>query len=72
MHKTMVGDSQSTAGVVGGIEAVFKALSAHVNDAEVCITGCGALKNMTVNSIFYLLSENSSLYQRTTRQRREK
>ena len=35
------------AGRAGGIEAVVKAVSTHINNANVCINGCGALFNMT-------------------------
>ena len=37
------------AGAVGGIEAVVKAINTHINNADVCERGCGALWNMTVN-----------------------
>ena len=34
----------------GGIEAVVKAISTHINNADVCERGCIALANMTVNN----------------------
>ena len=37
------------AGATGGIEAVVKAISTHVNNAGVCEQGCGALWNMANN-----------------------
>ena len=37
------------AGAAGGIEAVVKAINTHINNADVCYRGCGALCNMTVN-----------------------
>ena len=30
----------------GAIEAVVKAISIHINNADVCEHGCGALRNM--------------------------
>ena len=38
------------AGAAGGIEAVVKVISTHINNAGVCENGCGALRNMTVNN----------------------
>ena len=35
------------AGAAGGIEAVVKAINAHINNAGMCEYGCGALRNMT-------------------------
>ena len=35
------------AGAAGGIEAVVKAINTHINNADVCYSGCGALCNMT-------------------------
>ena len=37
------------AGAAGGIEAVVKAINTHINNANVCYQGCGALWNMTFN-----------------------
>ena len=37
------------AGAAGGIEAVVKVINTHINNADVCRTGCWALKNMTAN-----------------------
>ena len=37
------------AGAAGGIEAVVKAINTHINNADVCEKGCGALNNMTLN-----------------------
>ena len=37
------------AGTAGGIEAVVKAISTHIGNANVCKWGCGALWNMIVN-----------------------
>ena len=37
-------------GTVGGIEAVAKAISTHISNADVCKNGCGALWNMTANN----------------------
>ena len=33
----------------GGIEAVVKAINTHINNADVCRVGCGALNNMAAN-----------------------
>ena len=38
------------AGAVGGIEAVVKAISTHVNNVGVCKNGCGALANIIANN----------------------
>ena len=35
------------AGEVGGIDAVVKAVNLHINNADVCVNGCGALWNIT-------------------------
>ena len=35
------------AGTEGGIEAVVKAINTHVDNADVCENGCGALWSMT-------------------------
>ena len=37
------------AGAVGGIEAVVKAINTHINNADVCESGCNTLWIMTVN-----------------------
>ena len=37
------------AGAAGGIEAVVKAINIHIDNANVCEQGCGALWNMTAN-----------------------
>ena len=34
----------------GGIEAVVKAINAHISNADVCEQGCGALRNMALNN----------------------
>ena len=36
--------------MAGGIEAVVKAVNTHINNADVCEKGCGALFSMTVNN----------------------
>ena len=38
------------AGTAGGIEAAVKVINTHINNADVCEQGCGALMNMTVNN----------------------
>ena len=35
--------------MTGGIEAVIKAVSIHVDNAGVCYVGCGALTNIAAN-----------------------
>ena len=37
------------AGAAGGIETVVKAINTHIDNADVCEQGCGALWNMTIN-----------------------
>ena len=39
-------ENKVKAGRVGGIEAVVKAISTHINNAGVCELGCGALGSM--------------------------
>ena len=43
-------ENQVKAGTAGGIEAVVKAINAHIDNPGVCRTGCGALWNMTESS----------------------
>ena len=43
-------DNSVSAGNVGGIEAVVKAINTNINNADVCKNGCGALWNMTANN----------------------
>ena len=38
------------AGAAGGIDAVVNAINTHINNADVCKHGCGALGIMTVNN----------------------
>ena len=38
------------AGTAGGIEAVVKAINTHIDNDDVCESGCGALWNMTANN----------------------
>ena len=42
-------ENKEAAGEAGAIEAVVKAINTHIDNADVCENGCGALKNMTVN-----------------------
>ena len=37
------------AGTAGAIEIVVKAINTHIDDANVCEEGCGALRNMALN-----------------------
>ena len=59
----MQGDNELKAGVKGGIEAVVKAINAHINNVDVCEKGCCALKNMTVNNgkITYKAATNKQM-----------
>ena len=45
----MVDENEVKAGAAGGIETVVKAISTHIDNADVCFRGCGALCNMTIN-----------------------
>ena len=38
------------AGVAGGIEVVVKAINTHISNANVCVNGCGTLRNMTASN----------------------
>ena len=42
-------ENQVKAGAAGGIEAAVKAINTHINNADVCKQGCGALYYMTLN-----------------------
>ena len=42
-------ENQAIAAMTGGIEAVIKAVSIHVDNAGVCYVGCGALTNIAAN-----------------------
>ena len=46
----MVDENKVKAGAAGGIDVVVKAISTHINDADVCYAGCGALKSITLNN----------------------
>ena len=37
------------AGAAGGIDAAVQAINKHIDNANVCQFGCGALCNMTAN-----------------------
>ena len=43
-------ENQVKAGAAGGINVVVKAINTHINNADVCENGCGALCNMTFNN----------------------
>ena len=49
------------AGATGGIETVVKAINTHIDNADVCKQGCGALLRMTEND-----SKNDTLAKQTT------
>ena len=38
------------AGAAGGIEAVVKVINTHINNVDVCFSGCGALMKMAHNN----------------------
>ena len=38
------------AGAAGGIEAVVKAINTHINNADVCEWGCGALLSIITDN----------------------
>ena len=42
-------ENRVKAGAAGGIEDAVKTISTHINNADVCVCGCGAFWNMTVN-----------------------
>ena len=46
-------------GTAGGIEAVVRAINTHIDNADVCKSGCDALRNMTVNGKNTLNKTNS-------------
>ena len=46
----MTAENRVKAGAAGGIEAVVKAMNTHINNADVCFRGCGALMSMTLTN----------------------
>ena len=44
-----IAENKAKAGIAGSIEAVVKAINTHIDSADVCEYGCGALRNMAVN-----------------------
>ena len=45
-----IADNQMRAGKEGGaIEVILNVMRTHINNAEVCEAGCGALYNITSN-----------------------
>ena len=42
-------ENQRRAGVAGGIEAIVKAMTTHIDNADVCQRGCGAFCGVTVS-----------------------
>ena len=42
-------ENKLKAGEAGGIDAVAKAINAHLGNADVCYHGCSALWNMVLN-----------------------
>ena len=38
------------AGTAGGVEAVVKAINTHIENADLCESGCWALLNMATNN----------------------
>ena len=43
-------ENKVKAGAAGGIEAMIKVINTHINNADVCENGCGALYNITANN----------------------
>ena len=43
-------ENQVKAGATGGIEAAVKTINTHIDNADVCEWGCGALWNMTLDN----------------------
>lgn len=44
-----IANNQVKAGKFGAIEVILDAIKIHINNADVCEEGCGALWNITVN-----------------------
>ena len=44
-----IAENRVKAGAAGGIEAVVKVINTHINNANVCVNGCGVLWSITVN-----------------------
>lgn len=42
-------ENREKAGNVGAIDVVVKTINAHIDNADVCEKGCGALNNMVLN-----------------------
>ena len=43
-------ENEVKAGAAGGIEVAVKAINTHIDNADVCEKGCGALGSMTANN----------------------
>ena len=43
-------ENRVKAGATGGIEAVVKAVSTYISNANICFAGCGTLYGMTSNN----------------------
>lgn len=56
----LIDESKITAGQIGAIETVIKAMYMHMNSANVCESACGALRNITtigkIFIYFYLMN----------------
>lgn len=42
-------DNKAKAGEFGAIETILNTMRVHINDAGICVNGCGALMNITMN-----------------------
>ena len=60
-------DNRSIAGKVGAIEAIVKAMNTHINNANLCENGCGALTNIAINGNLFQHQKYTiqSLYKQT-------
>ena len=43
-------ENKGKAGEAGGIDVVVKAINTHINNADVCTSGCCTLMDITINS----------------------
>ena len=46
---TITDNNEAKAGECGVVETIVSAMKTHMNNADVCEYGCGALWNITVN-----------------------
>lgn len=44
-----IDDNKARAGKAGAIDVILEVMKKHMNNWNVCYSGCGAIKNITAN-----------------------